>query len=355
MIKRILNLKIVRVLVKLLLIFVSIIVLLVWLDLIKYSLVRAFDPYFFVKFFGSPVKSFFLSYMMTEITMSWSPIAGAFIGLWEALKIPMTNLMSIILWTRWGVNSVLLITGLLMLIKWKSLRRALGITVIQFFVTFSVTALSALFVFPLLKTNMFTSIASNLSSAWMGGWGLHNMINLVSNLMKFHIPSNIYLLIVGALFLVWWLFAFDKNFSFVKDKHVAKHIRKIENRKTAFLAWFILTALTMSLSISVTLLLPLYIRKVVTRRHLIPYILWANISTLFDTLFLWIMTHSKMWVEVVLTFMLAATVAVFIYLLIFRYYKKSISFLTDHILDNTYIFIWFLIFIMLVPMLFILW
>ncbi len=346
--------KIVKIIIKIILIIFSLIILLVWLDLIKYSLVNAFDPLFFVKFLWSPIKSFFLSYFMTEITMSGSPIAWAFIWLWEALKIPVNNLMSIILGTRWWVNSVLLITGLLMLLKWKSLRRALGITVIQFFVTLSVTLLSATFVFALLKLNLFDNISYALINTVTNTAGIHGVVDFFSNFVKFHIPGIINILIMGIIFLVWWLFAFDKNFSFVWDEKVAKKIRKIENRKTAFLSWFILTALTMSLSISVTLLLPLYIRKVITRRHLIPYILWANISTLFDTLFLGIMTKSAMWVNVILVFLLATMISVGIYMLIFKHYKKTISLFTDKILDNKYYFIIFLIVIMFTPILFLL-
>ncbi len=346
--------KAMKIIIKVCLIIFSLLILLVWLDLLKYSLVNAFNPVFFVKFLWSPVKSFFLSYFMTEITMSGSPIAWAFIGLGEALRIPVNNLMSIILWTRWWVNSVLLITGLLMLLKWKSLRRALWITVIQFFVTLSVTLLSATFVFSLLKLNVFNTMGELLTNSVTSTVWLHWIVNFFSNWIKFHIPGMINILIVGIVFLIWWLFAFDKNFSFVRDEKVAKKIRKIENRKTAFLSWFILTALTMSLSISVTLLLPLYVRKVITRRHLIPYILWANISTLFDTLFLWIMTNSAMWVRVILSFMAATIISVSFYLLIFKYYKKSISYFTDKILDNNYYFIIFLIIIMFTPLLFLL-
>jgi sodium-dependent phosphate cotransporter len=289
---------------------------------------------------------------MTEITMSGSPIAWAFIGLWEVLKIPANNLMSIILWTRWWVNSVLLITGLLMLLKWKSLRRALGITVIQFFVTLSVTLLSATFVFQLLKLDIFANIWDLLTSSITSSIGVWNLIEIVVNTFKLHIPWIINLLIIWLILLVWWLFAFDQNFSFVKDEHIAKKIRKIESTQTAFLAGFILTALTMSLSISVTLLLPLYMRKVITRRHLIPYILGANISTLFDTLFLAIMTDSVIWIRVILAFITATIISVCIILFGFQYYRKIITFLTDTILDNKYYFILFLIIIMFIPLLF---
>gem|GEM_PF-5632163 len=42
----------------------------------------------------------------------------------------------------------------------------------------------------------------------------------------------------------------------------------------------------MSLSVSVAIMMPLYVRKAINKKMLIAYILGANVSTLFDTLFL---------------------------------------------------------------------
>ncbi|HKL43785.1 MAG TPA: hypothetical protein VJ892_00735, partial [Candidatus Absconditabacterales bacterium] len=186
------------------------------------------------------------------------------------------------------------------------------------------------------------------------GFGLSDLVSLVSNWIKFHIPGNINILIMGIIFLVGGLFAFDKNFSFVKNDKVVAKIHKIENRRNAFLSGLIITALTMSLSISVTLLLPLYVRKIITRRHLIPYILGANITTLLDTLLLGVLTNSVLGTKVILAFMAATIVSVTIYMIIFKFYKKAISYFTDKILDNKYVFVIFLIIIMFIPILFLL-
>ncbi|NOZ44664.1 MAG: hypothetical protein GXP45_06050 [bacterium] len=69
------------------------------------------------------------------------------------------------------------------------------------------------------------------------------------------------------------LFMFDKSFSFLKEKKNKEILDKFESSKTAFISGFLITALTMSLSISVTILLPLYIRKYIDRKLLIAYIL----------------------------------------------------------------------------------
>ncbi len=335
-------------------IILSLLVLLIGLDLIKHVLVGWLHQEFLNNFFISPSKSFFISYLMTEITMSWSPIAGAFISLWNTLNIGIQNLAAIVMWTRGWVNSFLLITWLLMLFKWKSLRRSLWITVIQFFVTLSTTLLAGVFLFPLLHLKILGNISETISQWLVIHSTLEKLIWPITTLIKIHITHNFSILIIGLIALWWGLFLFDKSFSFLKEKENKEILEKFENSKTAFFSGFIITALTLSLSISVTILLPLYIRKLIDRKLLVAYILWANISTLFDTLFLWAITQSTIGIQVVLSFLIAVTISVGIYLLIFKYYRKTIWHLTDHILKNKYRFLTFTIIAMVIPLFFLL-
>lgn len=333
---------------------ISLLILLIGLDLIKHVLIGWFHQEFLTKFFVSPSKSFFISYLMTEISMSWSPIAWAFISLWETIHIGITNLAAIIMGTRGGINSFLLITGLLMLFKWKSLRRSLGITVIQFFVTLSVTLFAAIFLFPLLKMNFTTQLAHFVSNWFIFNSALEKLISPIANIIKTNISQSFFIVILGLFFMIGGLFLFDKSFSFLKEKENKEILKKFESPKTAFLSGFIITALTMSLSISVTILLPLYIRKLIDRKLLIAYILWANISTLFDTLFLWVITKSTIGIQVIISFLIAVTFSVWIYLLFFKLYRKTIEKMTDNILKNKYRFLVFTIIIMLIPIIYLL-
>ncbi|NOZ44665.1 MAG: hypothetical protein GXP45_06055 [bacterium] len=65
-----------------------------------------------------------------------------------------------------------------------------------------------------------------------------------------------------------------------------------------------------------------------------------------------IMTKSTTGVEVILAFIIAVSISVIIYLLIFKRYYKSIGHITDQILKNKYRFFIFTLIIMLVPILF---
>ncbi len=330
----------------------ALLVLLVGLDILKYSLISWINIEFLKSFFNSPIKSFFLSYFMTEVTMSWSPIAGAFISLGDVLAITEKNLAAIIMGTRGGVNSFLLITWLLMLFKWKSLKRSLWITVIQFLVTLSSTAIAAIFIFGVLKLGFMDDLSVFVADWFVLNSFFEGITGFFSHYIKLLIKSPIILWIMWLGMLVWWLFLFDKCFSFIshgKDKRILKKIVSIES---SFISGFVVTALTMSLSVSVAILLPLYLRKFINRKMLMAYILGANISTLFDTLFLWIMAKSIIGIKVILAFLFAVTLWVILIMIGFKYYHKAISYLTDKILSNKIHFIIFTIIVMFTPLIF---
>jgi len=332
---------------------ISLTVLLVGLDLLKRSIISGINIEFFKDFFAYPVKSFFLSYLMTEVTMSGSPIAWAFISLGDVLSINQNNLVAIIMWTRGGINSFLLITGILMLIKWKSLKRALWISVIQFFVTLSSTLISAIFVFHILKLDFMETLSQKVLDWFILSSVFDVVVKFFSDKIIFVVSNNIITWIWGILLLVGGLFLFDRSFSFIAHWKDRKILKKIANEKNSFIAGFILTALTMSLSVSVAIMMPLYVRKAINKKMLIAYILGANVSTLFDTLFLWIMSQSAIGIKVILSFIISIAISVAILFALFKYYQNWISKATDYVLENKYRFIVFTIISMLGPIAFI--
>jgi len=343
------RLKVLNAIRRIIMISISLLVLLVGLDIIKSSIVSWINIDFLTQFFNTPLKSFFVSYLMTEITMSGSPIAWAFVSLGEVLNLSQQSLTAAIMGTRGGINSFLLITGILMLIRWKSLKRALGITVIQFLVTISVTTLAAVFVFGIVKLWIMETFAEYIGNSITMNSMLSSVTEFFSQAIVVQIPNGIITGIIWLLLLIGGLFLFDKSFSFIAHGDNKKFIRKIVSVSTSFIWGFIITALTLSLSVSIAMLLPLYVRKVINRKMLIAYILWANISTLFDTVFLWIISNSTTSIKVILSFLAAITIAVIIFMAIFKPYQHVISNFADKILKNKYTFIIFTAIMLLFP------
>ncbi len=330
-------------------IFFSLFVLLFWLSIIKNLLIQWLNLDFFYSFFHNPVKSFFTSYVLTEFTMSWSPIAWAFVSLSDLVNINKVNLISIIVWTRWWINTFLLFSWMLLLFKWKSLKRSLWVWVVQFFVTFSVSLFSLLFIFYITKLKFIDNIVHYFFN-WLNIKLISSSVfSSITNFVVSNISNNFLALFVWFLFLIFWLFMFDRSFSFLSHWKWKKTLDKIINIKTSFIFGFIITLLTMSLSISLAIMIPLYERKVINRKMLIAYILWANISTLFDTLLLWILSESKLWLNIIISFIFSVLIVVIIYLVFFKLYSKIIIFFSDLVLLHKKRFMLFVMIVMILP------
>jgi Na+/phosphate symporter len=88
----------------------------------------------------------------------------------------------------------------------------------------------------------------------------------------------------------------------------------------------VITSLTMSVSVSLGLLVPLSARGYIRRENIIPYILGANITTFDDTLIAAALLANPAAVTVVLVQMLSVTiVSMTILLLTYRPYERLLE------------------------------
>jgi Na+/phosphate symporter len=90
--------------------------------------------------------------------------------------------------------------------------------------------------------------------------------------------------------------------------------------------------LTMSVSVSLSLLVPLSARGYIRRENIIPYIMGANITTFDDTLIAAALLANPAAVTVVLVQMVSvAIVSMIILVLLFRYYERFLNNLVSRI------------------------
>src|SRR5688572_6838409 len=101
--------------------------------------------------------------------------------------------------------------------------------------------------------------------------------------------------------------------------------RKLQHRYAMFLFGTMVTLITLSVSLSVTILVPLALKGYVHRDRVIPYVMGANIATWIDTLFAALLLNSPQAFTIVLTEMIAgAGVSLFMLFFLYRPYNKLI-------------------------------
>jgi len=112
----------------------------------------------------------------------------------------------------------------------------------------------------------------------------------------------------------------------------------------------LVTLVTLSVSISLTLLVPLCLKGVVRRHGIIPYVMGANITTFIDTLFAAVLLDTPQAVTVVVAQMvLTAVVSVAVLLLVYQPFQRAVLGLAHRATSSRRGFAVFLAAIFLVP------
>ena len=104
--------------------------------------------------------------------------------------------------------------------------------------------------------------------------------------------------------------------------------RLVYNPMIMFLLGSAVTLVSMSVSVSLSILVPLSHRGFVRRENVIPYIMGANITTFIDTLLAAVLLNNHAAVSVVLAEMLGVAVSAMIILVLFfrRYERWALNF-----------------------------
>jgi Na+/phosphate symporter len=110
------------------------------------------------------------------------------------------------------------------------------------------------------------------------------------------------------------------------------------------------TLITLSVSLSLTILVPLTMKGYVKRQNLIPYIMGANITTWIDTLFASLLLDTPRAFTIVFTEMIAgASVSLFVLLIAYPWYSKAVLALAHQVTSTRRNFVLFLAAIFVVP------
>jgi len=117
----------------------------------------------------------------------------------------------------------------------------------------------------------------------------------------------------------------------------------------AFLLGMIVTAITLSVSVSLTLLVPLTVRGIVRRENLIPFILGANITTFMDTVVGSLVLGPAAFNVVLAAVLVVSAISVPIVLFFYRPYERLIDSLATEVTKTGFRLLLFVVSLFVVP------
>ena len=289
---------------------------------------RAFAP-LLGRFFAitTMAKNLGFGWLFAYLIMSGSPVAAAALTFFDAGVIDEFGAFAMITGSRFGACFIVIFIGFIYILRGRDRASSLSMGTLSLAVTIS-TYLPAFFLGVLILNSGILNTAQ-LSSATLLTSIFDVVIDPVANLLDAIFPNwAVFLLGIGMISISFNLF--DKCLPQValKESHFGWVSRVIYRPVVMFLLGAFVTMLSMSVSISLSLLIPLSHRGYVRRENVIPYIMGANITTFVDTLLAAVLLNNPAAFSVVLIEMVSVSIISILLLMLFYqpYLHLTLSF-----------------------------
>ena len=298
----------------------------------------------------SPLNSLGFGWLGAYLLMSGSPVAASALTLLENGVLDRISTFTMITGSRLGAGFIVLLMGFIYILRGRDRSTNLGMGILSLLVTFS-TYLLGLFI------GIFILNHGLLDSVQLGGGGAINsfMDMLFTPILKVvlnFLPLWIVFLL-GLAVIITSLQLFDKCLpvNTLKESQLGKTARLVYQPWVMFLLGAGITLISMSVSVSLSILIPLSNRGFVRRENVVPYIMGANITTFIDTLFASLLVNNPDAATIVLTSMLSITiVSILILLTSLRFYETTLLHLVNKLTRNNKYLAVFLVIIFLTPL-----
>ncbi|MGI9022593.1 MAG: hypothetical protein ACR2HV_05075, partial [Acidimicrobiales bacterium] len=250
-----------------------------------------------------------LGWLGACIVLSGSPIAAASLALLDADAITGAQSFTMLTGSRLGAAFVVLVAGGIYALRktgGAGRRAPISIGILSLLVTMAVYLPAAAVGYVLLDQGAFDWVSIGTSPGitsvtdTLFGWTVDLAADLLPRWMLF--PVGLGVLLVGFQL-------FDKVMPAVGSEQLEDHPNAWYTRKwPMFLLGCGVCLLTLSVSVALTLLVPLVAKGHLRRANTIPYIMGANITTLADTLVAAVLLGNQVGVQVVVAVTISVTV-----------------------------------------------
>lgn len=297
----------------------------------------------------NPANSLGFGWLFAYVVMSGSPVAAATLTFFDAGVIDQMGAFTMITGSRLGASFIVLFIGFIYVLRGRNRSTSLSMGLLSLIVT-GTTYLVALGVGLLL-----------LDSGWLDGLQLQSGALLtsltdlifdpiVALFLRFLPPWALFVAGFGVIMVSFNLFDKCLPQMSLKESHVGRMSRLVYQPWVMFLLGASITLISMSVSVSLSILVPLSHRGFVRRENVIPYIMGANITTFVDTLLAAVLLNNPAAFTVVLIEMLSiAIVSLLILSLFYRFYQEKILDLVNGISENNRNLAIFMVTILIVP------
>lgn len=291
-----------------------------------------------------------LSWLVTYGLTNGSVVAALALSLFRSELLTVSALFMMLVGSRLGGGAIVALIGALDYLQdphRQSLSEGTSLGLLTFLITFTIYVPVGVFGLVVLKTTEaeFLDMTRGLSIPVKSLQVFYPVTEVVVQLLGAAIAL---ILAIGMLFASLWLF--DELLERVHTETIRKYVfGHFKRRWMAFAIGLTITALTTSVAFSLGVVVPLYNREFVRRDEIVPYILGANIGTLFDTLIVAFILETTTGVSIVLLVGGTATLLTIVALLGYNLYTRVIDAGQNRLLADRRYFIGFGVLLVVMP------
>lgn len=298
---------------------------------------------------SSAVNSLGFGWLFAYIIMSGSPVAAAALTFFDAGVIDRLGAFAMITGSRLGASFIVLFIGLIYVLRGRNRSTSLSMGFLSLIITATIYLPSFMLGSLLLKSGTLDHI--QLHSGALLHSVIDQVIEPVTEPMVNFLPSwVVFMLGLGIILLSFHLFDKCLPQMTLKESQVGWMSRLVYRPLVMFFLGALVTMFSMSVSLSLSILVPLSARGFIRRENVIPYIMGANITTFIDTLLAAVLLNNPSAFTIVFVEMFSVTLLSILVLTIFyRSYQRTMLKFVGQVTENPRNLVVFMIIILIVP------
>ena len=271
-----------------------------------------------------PIDSLGFGWLGAYLVLSGSPVAAAALSLFNGGALTSLQTFTMINGSRMGASFIVLFIGFLYMLRGHEPKRSLSMGLLSLLTTWSIY-LPAMFVGALLLTNGMLDSVHLSASAELASFMDAVFDPIVDWITTWAPGLLIFAVGVGVILIAFNLI--DRALPELKlgGTEFEQAPRLLYRPIVMFVLGSAVTVVSMSVSVSLSLLVPLSARGYVRRENVVPYIMGANITTFVDTLVASMLMNKPQSLTIVLVEMLSvALVSLIVLTFVYRPYERQL-------------------------------
>lgn len=255
---------------------------------------------------SNPFNSLGFGWLFAYVIMSGSPVAAVALTFFDAGVIDRLSAFTMITGSRLGASFIVLFIGFIYVLRGRNRASSLSMGLLSLTVTGTTYLIGLVVGLGLLRIGILDSLQLRSGAA------LNSVTDLIFDplvaLFIAYLPRwALFVVGLGLIMLSFSLFDRCLPQMTIKESQVGRVSRLVYRPWVMFLMGAGVTLISMSVSISLSILIPLSNRGFVRRENVIPYIMGANITTFVDTLLASVLLNNPSAFTIVLVEMISIT------------------------------------------------